>query len=296
MPRRYRGISVIELLVVLVLISAMAVLLLPALAQSRTLTSDTTCMKNLKQHLLAVTTYAADNQQLLPPHESMVDDYRLMRTETMWDAAAGAPTNALYQGGYLPANQARELQCPGFAAYAGTGTASIDLLNPQWNYPRNSYNYVANLPNDATVPAHPLPTTDYSTRYRAPNSLNGHQASSLSSPGQPSDRAVFCDLCQMDGSRVDSSSSHALWINHSKGGAVFPNFSPDGNSINGIYTGLAKICRNSNVANLDGSVKRKSFNAQAIPPATGVDGFDPDLHLSLNYTIQSPSETWYFFW
>lgn len=296
MPRRYRGISVIELLVVIVILGMTAVLLMPALAQSRTLTADTTCLKNLKQHLLAVTTYAADNQQLLPLHEDMVDDYRLMRIATMWDAAEHTPTNILYRGEYLSPGSAREMQCPSFARYAGTGTTSTDLLHPEWNYPRYSYNYLANIPNDATTPPHPLPATDFSKRYVSVNSLNGHQSGSLSSPGLPADRAVFADHCQMDGSMVDASNPHALWVNHSTTQVAFPNYSESGNSISGLYSGLSKICRSTNVANLDGSVKVKKFNTEITVPPTGIAGFDPDHDIALNYTISAPSETWYFFW
>jgi prepilin-type processing-associated H-X9-DG protein len=57
----------IELLVVIAIIALLAALLLPALSRARENGRRTACLQNLRQFALALTLYAGDNQDVLPP-------------------------------------------------------------------------------------------------------------------------------------------------------------------------------------------------------------------------------------
>ncbi len=61
------GFTLIELLVVIAIIALLAALLLPALSRARENGRRTACLQNLRQFALALTLYAGDNQDVLPP-------------------------------------------------------------------------------------------------------------------------------------------------------------------------------------------------------------------------------------
>lgn len=68
-PRRrqiHSGFTLIELLICISLIALLIAILLPSLAKARESARTITCLSQLRQHGIALHTYAADNRQMLP--------------------------------------------------------------------------------------------------------------------------------------------------------------------------------------------------------------------------------------
>src|SRR2546423_11766578 len=60
------GFTIVELLVVVVIVSVLAALLLPALAKAREQGRSSVCRNNMRQIALAMTLYADENSDYLP--------------------------------------------------------------------------------------------------------------------------------------------------------------------------------------------------------------------------------------
>ena len=84
MNRQARAFTLIELLVVIAIIAILAALLLPVLSRAKNSASKVTDINNLHQIMIAVHTFAADNEDGLP--------------QPNWDGgAAGSPKGWLYE-------------------------------------------------------------------------------------------------------------------------------------------------------------------------------------------------------
>lgn len=67
-PKPTRGFTLIELLVVISIIALLIAILLPALQSAREAARAIGCLANLKQHGIAYSVYAADNDDFIPPY------------------------------------------------------------------------------------------------------------------------------------------------------------------------------------------------------------------------------------
>lgn len=80
--------TLIELLVVIAIISILAALLLPSLGQAKRKAHDVNCLSNLKQLATCWHLYAVDNEDVLPPNNSVanISSHSLMITGATWCA------------------------------------------------------------------------------------------------------------------------------------------------------------------------------------------------------------------
>src|SRR6188474_2531992 len=62
-----RGLTLLELLVVMAIIAVLAAMVLPAVAKTKAVSGNVVCLNNLKQWGLATQLYAEDNDDFLPP-------------------------------------------------------------------------------------------------------------------------------------------------------------------------------------------------------------------------------------
>jgi prepilin-type N-terminal cleavage/methylation domain-containing protein len=78
-----KAFTLIELLVVIAIIAILAAILLPVLASSKENAQRAACKSNMHQAILAITMYADDNRQYLPPCRDNDDQSHLIRIDNI---------------------------------------------------------------------------------------------------------------------------------------------------------------------------------------------------------------------
>jgi prepilin-type N-terminal cleavage/methylation domain-containing protein len=117
MKRRRSGFTLIELLVVVAIIALLISILLPSLARARDQAKKTACASNLHQIGIALTTYAAEFDNNLPPETSRGYThyaYGSLGTEHLYlrrNSAGGQPTIFTFPNGQTQDGHWRELIC-----------------------------------------------------------------------------------------------------------------------------------------------------------------------------------------
>jgi prepilin-type N-terminal cleavage/methylation domain-containing protein len=91
MTRRRKGFTLIELLVVIAIIGILAAMVFPVFARARESARKAVCLSNVKNIVLAIQMYLADNNDTLPPYEH--------RQEVL-DYFDGMPGGGGEQGGW----------------------------------------------------------------------------------------------------------------------------------------------------------------------------------------------------
>ena len=226
-PAAVCGFTLLELLVVIAIIGVLAALLLPALAKAKNQARSTQCLGNLRQLTLCCHLYAGDNDDLLPPNDSVVTPDGTPNGQTIASGVSWCPdhpqtdTNAvnLESGALFTYNRSVAIyHCPADTATLQTtnGQPLTQLRQRSYNLSQSVNGYSAYLNNYADAANLP-----------AFSSL-----SQIQSPG-PSDLFLFIDelpATQYDasfGMPPKGSTNYQAWQNcwfdmpsdrHSQGG------------------------------------------------------------------------------